>query len=204
MVTNWQRVSVQVLLDRLGLPDRESGNRVIVVDGRSAGGKTTLAARIQTGLPGSVVVHTDDVARYAGSFFDWDSLLIENVIVPVRGNEPVRYRPDRDGAITVEPGRDLIVEGVGAGRASVAAWADAVVWVQSDFEDARVRGIARDLASGARDAAGTESFWNEWMRSELPFLEADQPWRRATVIVAGRTAGDGADESIEIAAVSCT
>lgn len=206
VVTSWQRVSVQVLLDRLGLPGRETGNRVIVVDGRSAGGKTTLAGRLQTVLSRSVVVHTDDVA-WNYSFFDWDCELVENVIAPVRRNEPVRYQPPgwapkgRNGVIVVEPGRDLIVEGVGAGRASVAAWADAVVWVQSDFEDARIRGIARDLESGVRDAAETERFWDEWMRSELPFLEAEQPWQRATVIAAGRAAGDGAGEWIAIAAV---
>ena len=119
-------MSVPLLLDRLGLPGRETGNRVIVVDGRSGSGKTTLAARLQAALPDSVVVHTDDVATYAGSFFGWDSLLIENVIAPVRRNESVRHRQGLDGAIAFEAGRDLIVEGVGAGRAS---WADAVIWM---------------------------------------------------------------------------
>jgi hypothetical protein len=99
----------------------------------------------------------------------------------------------------VEPGRDLIVEGVGAGRASIAEWADAVVWVQSDFEHARARGLARDLESGIRTAAETESFWDEWMRAELPFLEADRPWRRATMIVAGRTAETQAGDAVDIA-----
>lgn len=65
--------------------------------------------------------------------------------------------------------------------------------MQSDFEDARVRGLARDLESGVRPAGEIESFWDEWMRSELPFLEADRPWDRATVIVAGRVAAAGGD-----------
>jgi hypothetical protein len=198
-VTSWQSVSVPELLDRLGLPDRASGNRVILVDGRSGGGKTTLAARLQAALAGSVVVHTDDIVIHAATFFDWDSLLIENMIAPVRRNEPVRYRQGLDGAIAFEAGRDLIVEGVGAGRASVAAWADAVIWVQSDFAEATARGLARDLASGVRDAAGTEGLWDEFTRSELPFLEADQPWQRATVIVAGRPAGEDSEGSIDIA-----
>lgn len=197
-IARWQRVSTQELVDRLGLPDRTTGNRVILVDGRSAGGKTTLARRLQEALPGAAIVHTDDVA-WNHSFFDWDIQLIDNVLAPVRRNEPVCYRPPgwvangRDGAIVVEAERDVIVEGVGAGRASIAAWADAVVWVQSDFDEARVRGIARDREFGVRPADEVESFWDEWMRSELPFLEAEQPWQSATVIVAGHAAGGDID-----------
>lgn len=203
VIDGWRRAPLTTLVDRLGLPDRAAGNRVIVVDGRSAGGKTTLAGRLQAALPGAAIVHTDDVA-WNHSFFDWDSELIENILAPVRRNEPVRYQPPgwapngRDGAIIVEPRRDLIVEGVGAGRASIAAWADAVVWVQSDFGDARARGVARDLAFGVRAAEDVEPFWDEWMRSELPFLESERPWERATVIVAGRAAGDD-DDLVELA-----
>ena len=47
---------------------REPGNGgpgrpvVLAVDGRSNAGKTTLAARICRAVPGSAVVHTDDIA----------------------------------------------------------------------------------------------------------------------------------------------
>lgn len=197
----WHGVSAEGLMGRLGLPPRMTGNRVVLVDGRSAGGKTTLAERLHTALAGSVVVHTDDIA-WDYSFFDWDTDLIENVIAPVRRNESVRYRPPGwsptgpDRTIVVEAGRDLIVEGVGAGRANLAAWADAVIWVQSDFQTARVRGLARDLANG-REAAEIELFWDEWMTAELSFLEAEQPWRHATVFVPGQCTGNG----IEIATV---
>ncbi len=205
VITSWQRTSVPASLERLGLPSRAAGNRVILVDGRSAGGKTTLATLLQTAMPESVLVHTDDVA-WNFSILDWDAELIENVIAPVRRNEPVRYQPPgwapngRDGVIMVDAGRDLIVEGVGAGRASIAAWADAVVWVQSDFADARTRGLARDLELGVREAAEIEGFWDHWMQEELPFLEADRPWQRAEMIVAGRSTGSGSGDWIDIAA----
>lgn len=126
------------------------------------------------------------------------------MIAPVRRNERVQYRPPgwdsilRDGAIKVEADRDVIIEGVGAGRASIAARADALVWVQSDFVEARRRGLARDLAQGDRDVAEIESFWDEWMQAELPFLEAEQPWRQATVIVAGRSSGDDSEVQIRV------
>lgn len=203
VITNWERLSAQQLPSRLGLPGREAGNRVVLVDGRSAGGKTTFADRLRSVLPGSVVVHTDDVA-WNYSMFGWDAELIDNVITPVRRNEPVDYQPPgwapdgREGAIKIDAGADLIIEGVGAGRAGIAALADAVVWVQCDFEEARTRGIARDLAGGRRDEVETVNFWNHWMSEELPFLEADQPWRRATMIVAGRTSRDG-DDWVDVA-----
>ena len=45
-------------------PDRSSSGRpaVLAVDGRSNSGKTTLAARIRELVPGSAVIHTDDIA----------------------------------------------------------------------------------------------------------------------------------------------
>lgn len=58
VIAEWQRIPVRELPDRLGLPGREQGNRVILVDGRSAGGKTTLADRLRSVLPGSVVSST--------------------------------------------------------------------------------------------------------------------------------------------------
>lgn len=61
-IEEWQRVAIEELVGRLRLPPRESGNRVILVDGRSAGGKTTLADRLHAVIPKSAIVHTDDIA----------------------------------------------------------------------------------------------------------------------------------------------
>jgi hypothetical protein len=58
--------------------------------------------------------------------------------------------------------------------------------VQSDFAEAERRGIARDIEQGGNgDRAETVAFWHEWMEHELRFLERQQPWRRADLIVAG-------------------
>lgn len=48
----------------------------ISIDGRSSSGKTTLAARLSALVPGSGVVHTDDVAWWH-SRLGWDDLLVE-------------------------------------------------------------------------------------------------------------------------------
>jgi uridine kinase len=169
--------------------------RVVAVDGRGGSGKSTLAGQLRAVIPRSAVVHTDDVAWHH-SFFDWADLLAEHVLGPLRAGRAVRYRPpgwvtkQRPGAIEVPAGTDLVVvEGVGAGRRELAHLLDAVVWVQSDLEEAERRGLARDLAAGVEGGeAAARRFWDEWMAEELPFLAEQRPWERATVIVRGTTA----------------
>jgi hypothetical protein len=79
---------------------REPGNAapsrpvVLAVDGRSNAGKTTLAARICRVVPGSTVVHTDDIA-WKHSRFGWADLLIEGILEPVHQGRAVSYRPPR-------------------------------------------------------------------------------------------------------------
>jgi hypothetical protein len=159
---------------------------VIAVDGRGASGKSTLAERIHRAVPKSGVVHTDDIAWHH-SFFDWGDLLVDNVLRPVWNGESVDYRPPgwvskgRSGSVKVDAGLDLvIIEGVGASRAPLAPWLDCSVWIQSDFAEAERRGLIRD---GGTDAV--LAFWNEWMSHEVPFLQRDRPWERATLIVSG-------------------
>lgn len=176
-----------------GAGSRRAGRpRVVAIDGRSAGGKSTLAGRLHQAVIASVIVHTDDIAWHH-SYFGWAELLATGVLEPVRRGQAVRYRPPgwdthkRPGAIRVPAGLDwVLVEGVGAGQRDVMHLIDAVVWVQSDFVEAERRGIARDIAEGVNgDAEQSISFWHEWMAEEMPFIERQQPWERACVVVAG-------------------
>jgi hypothetical protein len=73
--------------------------------------------------------------------------------------------------------RSAVVHTDDIARAELADLVDRAIWVQSDREVARERGIERD----GGDAAG----WDEWQSEEVPFLERDRPWERAEVIVAG-------------------
>jgi energy-coupling factor transporter ATP-binding protein EcfA2 len=166
--------------------------RIVAVDGRSGSGKTTFADRLAGAVPLSAVVHVDDVAWHA-PMFEWTDLLATGVLEPVRRGEAVSYRPpawtmhDRPGAVDVPAGLDLVVvEGVGAGRRELTDLIDVLVWVQSDYAEAERLGIARDIASGVNgDAQETVDFWHAWMADEVPFLERDRPWERATIITAG-------------------
>ena len=163
--------------------------RLVLVDGRSAGGKTTFGAHLAEVL-GGAIVHTDDVA-WNHSILGWDDALVTGVIEPWRRGEAVDYRPpgwvahDRPGSVLVPAGVPLVAEGVGAGRASLAALADLVVWVQSDRALARTRGIERDASYGTRTVAEAEEFWDHWMTEEEPHLAADRPWERAGLVVLG-------------------
>jgi hypothetical protein len=175
------------LLAAAGDPDGRP--RLIAVDGRSGGGKTTLAERIASGVTRSAIVHTDDVAWWQ-SRFDWALLLADGVLEPLRRGKTVAFRPPawetrgRDGAIEVPAGCDVVVlEGVGVGRKVLAPLLDATIWVQSDIIDARERCIARD---GGTDEA--RAFFDDWAGEEEPFLADDRPWERANEIVAGMAA----------------
>jgi len=48
-------------------------------------------------------------------------------------------------------------------------WLDTAIWVQSDFADARRRGLERDMALG-RSEEDAVRIWEEWEREEIPFF----------------------------------
>ena len=203
-VASWQTRPLETvaaeLLDHLG-----PGRRVVAVDGRGGGGKTTLASRLASCVPDSAVVGTDDIA-WNHSIFDWAEPLIDGVLRPYRAGSAVAYRPPgwvrhgREGAVEVaDTVRLLIIEGVGASRTELADWLDVSWWVQSDFAEAERRGIARDVASGVNgDAEATIAFWHTWMAEELPFFERDRPWERADLIVAGTSATPPPDGTVAV------
>ncbi|WP_432564306.1 uridine kinase family protein [Kineococcus sp. SYSU DK003] len=183
---------------------------VVAVDGRSASGKSTLAGVLHGEARGrgleAVVAHTDDVAWHH-SFFDWAELLRDGVLAPLRRGEAVRCTPPgwaphgREGSIDVPAGVDVVlVEGVGAGRRELTDHLDTVVWVASDLQVARARGIDRDVASGVNgDHEQANAFWDEWEAAELPFLAGQRPWERARLVVAGTPTIDLAPGEVAVA-----
>jgi hypothetical protein len=169
---------------------------VLAVDGRSNNGKTTLAARIRDLVPGSAVVHTDDIA-WEHSCFGWTDLLIDGILLPAHQGQAVSYRPPpwdehgRAGSIDVPVGCPLlIIEGDGAGRQEVAHLIDTLIWVQADERDAARRAAARDLKMDAIDLAnmppgGSPPDHDGWTAEEIPFNTAQRTWERADLIVCG-------------------
>jgi pantothenate kinase len=184
----WRVISVaelwRVLLDAAG--PRTARPVVLGIGGRSSSGKTTLAGRLAAGKSRVAVLHTDDIA-WRQAVLDWDGLLLDGVLAPVRRGHAVAYRPPkwaeygRSGAIKVPSETAvLIVEGVGATRRALAPVLDATIWVQADAAVLEQRDEAR-IAAGETTAADRRA----WMAEERPFLLDDRAWERATVIVAG-------------------
>lgn len=190
----WQVVPLGGLVARLhaaaGAPAGRP--RVVAVDGRGGAGKTTLVQRLQALVPRSAVVHTDDIAWHH-AFFDWADLLAEHVLQPLHRGEAVDHRPrawqerGRAGSVRVPADLQTVwVEGTGVLRRALAPLLDASVWVQVDQAEAGRRLLGRD-----GDEEAQRRFVEDWEREERPFLQAQRPWSRATVVVAGSPVAHG-------------
>jgi len=194
------------LLTLLERPDITDGRpRVVAIAGRAGAGKSTLVGRLARAVPSKAVVHTDDVAWHHS--FGWIDLLLDGVLRPAREGQAVHYRPPawdrrgRAGAIEVPDGtRWLFVEGTGAARRELGEVLDAVVWVQSDLEEAERAGIARDVERGVNgDLKQATSFWHQWQAEELAFMDEHRPWECADVVVAGVGLPPAADGCVLVA-----
>jgi hypothetical protein len=184
----WRAEPLSQVIEVLTRPRTGDHPVVLALDGRSSNGKTTLAARLHHAVPGSAVVHTDDIAWYH-SRFGWADLLVDGILTPARGGEAVDFQPPRwtehgrGGSINVPAGcRLLIIEGVGAGRREAAHLVDVLVWVQSDQDEARRRSLAR---VGQPGGPASVDDLRAWMAEEDPFLADQRPWERANLITAG-------------------
>lgn len=154
-----------------------TGRRLVVlVDGRSGTGKTTLGDALATRL-GAVVVHLDDV--YPG----WDGLrAASDAVVSDLLGTPSGYRrwdwerSEAAGWVAIEPDAPLVVEGCGALSRASAPLAALRVWLEADDEVRRDRAIGRDGEVFARE-------WERWAAQERAFIAAEAPAELADVLV---------------------
>ena len=186
-IINWQKTTISEFAKLIGQNNQDKP-LVIAVDGRSAGGKTTLAKNLAIEL-NAALLSTDDFAWWH-SYFDWPEILIPNGINPLVAGNGIDYTPDawtaksREGSIKAEPKDFIIVEGVGAAQKTMRAAVDVIIWVQSDEDLARERGINRDLAERP-DVDEAIRFWNEWQSNEDPFQAEQKTWEVANFTVLG-------------------
>ncbi|MCW3494323.1 hypothetical protein [Microbacterium sp. SSM24] len=159
-----------------------AANPVVLIDGRSGAGKTSLAKTLVARWPlaGRVqLVALDSI--YPG----WDgldagvALAREQVLAPhARGLVGVWQRWDWEvgapaEAHAVDPSLPLVVEGSGVLTAETRRLGDVRVWLESPARSRRDRALARDGDS-------YRPHWDRWARQEVAHVDRDGPARLAT------------------------
>lgn len=157
-------------------------NPVILIDGRSGAGKSSLAHRLVARWPmaGRVQLVALD-SLYPG----WDGLdagveaARDLILRPhARGLIGVWQRWDWEAAAhaeahAVDPSLPLILEGAGLLTSVNSRLADVRVWLESPPQSRRRRALDRDGET-------YEPHWERWARQEDVHLERDAPYQLAS------------------------
>ncbi|WP_285027770.1 hypothetical protein [Plantibacter sp. ME-Dv--P-122b] len=145
---------------------------VLLIDGRSGTGKTTLASSVASALTASTVVHMDDLYPGWEGLDEGARLLVEWILRPFserRAGEWRRWdweRSARAEAHLVPSDRPLIVEGCGSSSHASRAFADTVLWLDAPVVQRTDRLIGR--GDGVDWLAG-------WTLQEDTFIERERP-----------------------------
>ncbi|WIB78504.1 ATP-binding protein [Curtobacterium sp. MCPF17_002] len=156
---------------------REGADRLVVlVDGRSGTGKTTLGNAVADRL-GAQLVHLDDL--YPG----WDGLraAAEAVVTDVLGGPSGYRRWDWTTSaptdwVPLDPDAPIVIEGCGALSRASAALASLRVWLEADDDTRWQRAIGRDGEVFARE-------WERWAAQEAAFIAAEHPAGLADLVL---------------------
>nr|NLD41545.1 hypothetical protein [Actinomycetales bacterium] len=147
---------------------RDSGARMVMVDGRSGSGKTELSAAIAERVPGVRTLHLEDA--YQGWFGLAEGLeeVASGVLQALVQGRPGAYpswdwtagRVGRSAPVApLQPGEILLVEGCGALADPVGAFADLGIWCEAPEQ------VRRDRAA-SRDSYDWSALWDAWSRQE--------------------------------------
>jgi hypothetical protein len=180
--------SLGIAVDRIiaAIEQVAASNPVVLIDGRSGAGKTSLARALVARWPlrGRVQLVALD-SLYPG----WDGLADgveaarELVLRPhARGLIGVWERWDWEvsapaEAHAVDPSLPLIVEGSGLLTASTARLGDVRVWLESPPQSRMRRALQRDGET-------YRPHWARWAEQEDRHLARDEPTKRATHVFA--------------------
>jgi len=163
-----------------------ASNPVVLVDGRSGAGKTSLARALVARWPlaGRVqLVALDSLYPGWDGLADGVDLAREQILVPhARGMVGVWQRWDWETDATaeahaVDPSLPLIVEGSGILTPATARLGDLRVWLESPLTSRKRRALNRD-------GDGYRPHWERWAQQEERHLVGDDPVHLATHVFA--------------------
>ncbi|WP_148220640.1 uridine kinase family protein [Xylanimonas cellulosilytica] len=195
-VERWETTTVANVaagvVERARVVEASGGGRrhLVVVDGDGGSGKTTFARRLVAALPGSGLVHVDDVSWWL-DWTDWTDAMLDGVVRPWLSGTDVDYRPPgwiakgREGSVRATAARFLVLEGVGAGRRELAPYVSYAAFVTADPLVAQERILVRDIGTDGDTRDEVFAFYADSQRILVPFLLDQRPWERADLIVDG-------------------
>jgi uridine kinase len=182
------------------------GFALIGIDGTGGSGKSSLARELAAALAGPdgsttvSVVQGDDFYREMDPeerlkltpaegyelYFDWERLR-EEVLAPLTSGNAATYRRYDWPSGRIAPGEQhhvphegfVIVEGMYVVRPELEGYYDLTVFVDTPFDLAMSRMVARGHDHGPGD-------WNQrWQASDKYYFAATQPWSRLDIVVKG-------------------
>lgn len=158
---------------------------LVVIDGRSGAGKTSLAERLAACWPfgaAAQLVALDTV--YPG----WDGMAagietaLRDIVIPFSRGATARWRlwdwvaSAPGGEATAMPDRGLIIEGCGVLTPQIAECAHVRVWVHSPDAARKTRALHRDGDT-------FRPHWDRWAAQEEDHIARHNPRQLADVVV---------------------